>query len=103
MLPIRTASPRTMIFRSEASRDWFRSHLGKARALGLAVLLAGLAGCAISMPIPGLMDKTPTGSIAAKPAENSTDSLGAKPVASAMRADAPAGQAALAAPEAAEN
>ncbi len=93
-----------MIFRSDASSDWFRAHVGQARWLGLAVLLAGLGGCAISMPIPGLMDKTTTGSIAAKPAEKSTDSPGAKPVASAaMRAEAPAGQAALASPEAAEN
>jgi hypothetical protein len=93
-----------MIFRSDASSDRFRAHVGKARVLGLAVLIAGLGGCAISMPIPGLMDKESTGSIAPKPAGIAANSPTAKPVApAAMRAEAPAGQAALAGPEAAEN
>ena len=50
-----------MIIRSGASSEWFRR-------LGLALIVASLGGCAVSMPIPGLMDKEPTGSIAPKAA-----------------------------------
>jgi hypothetical protein len=79
-----------MIVRSDVSSEWFRVPLGGARLAGLAVLLAGLGGCAISMPMPGLMDKETTGAIAAKAAAASTDAP-AKPVASAaMRAEATA-------------
>jgi hypothetical protein len=92
-----------MIFRFDVSSDWFRAPLGKARWLGLALLLAALGGCAISMPIPGLIDKETTGAIAPKPAKTSADSPAPKPLAAAMRADASAGPAAPAGPDDAEN
>jgi hypothetical protein len=89
-----------MIFSSNAASEWFRALLGKARLVGLAVLFAGLGGCAISMPIPGLMEKETTGSIAAKPGANSTD----KPVtAAATAAEAPVARTALGNPEAVDN
>ena len=51
-----------MIIRSGVPSEWFR-------CIGLALIVASLGGCAVSMPIPGLMDKETTGSIAPKAAK----------------------------------
>ena len=61
MLRVETRPRGAMIIRSGAPSEWFRG-------LGVALIVASLGGCAVSMPIPGLMDKESTGSISPKAA-----------------------------------
>jgi hypothetical protein len=72
-----------ILLRSDASSEWLRASFRYARLAALAAAFAGLAGCAVSMPMPGLIDKTATGSIPAKPAANPD-------LAASMRAEEPA-------------
>ena len=61
MLRVETSPHLAMVIRSGASSEWFRR-------LGVALIVASVGGCAVSMPIPGLMDKETTGSISPKAA-----------------------------------
>ena len=57
-----------MITSTFLSSEWFGAAGRRARRLGPSlVLMAALAGCSVSVPIPGFVDATPTGSIQPKP------------------------------------
>jgi hypothetical protein len=85
-----------MIVCSSASSEWFRVRGKIARVIGFAAVVAGLSGCAVSMPLPGLMDKNPSGSIPPDAAAISDPSA-------SMRAEAPLPQAGSAKPGAPAN